>query len=669
MADSCLQGTLAFVGDHHDKGTPRCGVHMETAVGKNNGTVGGFTYFECPDNHGVLVPPHKVTVVVPWHRRLSSEQVSVSAARDTDTRATLPGNALSERAPGAGEVDATDLGRKVKVAGYAEIGILQWFGVHVAKGKTTGKLRCGIEFPKAVGKNNGTLNGVEYFKCPDNHVRTVEPPPSPQRTSARACASMLNSHTTHHQAPHPHALLSSLSSQGALVAPAKVTVHDAEPKKKNCKSKAAPKGVPNAVLAADVGSKVTVEGYEGQGTLKFFGNHAEKETLRCGVVFDAPIGKNDGTVGGHRYFECPAGCGILVVPERVSHVGRARSERSGTPAVGKATKQAKATKQRPSSKPPAGPVLTVADIGSTVTVEGYEGQGTLKFVGDHAEKKIPRCGVAFGTPIGKNDGTVGGHKYFECSDGCGVLVAPDKVARSLDELVATMTKGLDGFGLTVNSAGGVSGTYVTNLREGSVSEASFTKAGLDIEDGLRIQSINGVQLIEASKKKCVVELVKTDTITIVLVKSPANYAKLGAAVTEAKRRRSTAEAESLENTAAEAIAAEPDGTFAAAAGDGTTFDEPPALSPTVEADENDENDEAAAPVTQSWTFPPVDDGEVVPAVSSDTADTVSEVLVAVLARGDEEIAPVQPAAEAKLDALDDALNDEGANSDTVQKVA
>jgi len=243
-----------------------------------------------------------------------------------------------------------------------------------------------------------------------------------------------------------------------------------------------------------------------------------------------------------------------------------------------------------------------------------------------------------------------------------VLVAPEKVARSLDELVATMTKGPDGFGLTVNSAAAIPGTYITNLHEGSVSEAAFKKAGLDVEDGLRIHSINGVHLLQASKRKCVVELVKTDTITIVVVKSPANYAELGAAATVAKRRRSTAEAEDLASAAAEAIAADPDGTFAA--GDGTTFDEPPALSPPVEADEDDANDSNDDAVAQSWTFPPADGENGENDASSDTDAPASEALLTVLTRGEEEPAAIQPAAKAELDALDAALSNEGADPNT-----
>ena len=54
-------GTLRFVGKHHVKNVYRCGVELDDNVGKNNGKIGDFTYFETTNNRGVIVSPRKVS--------------------------------------------------------------------------------------------------------------------------------------------------------------------------------------------------------------------------------------------------------------------------------------------------------------------------------------------------------------------------------------------------------------------------------------------------------------------------------------------------------------------------------------------------------------------------------------------------------------------------------
>lgn len=69
-----------------------------------------------------------------------------------------------------------------------------------------------------------------------------------------------------------------------------------------------------------INQRVVVEGYDSLGTLVFYGNHVTKKGKRCGIVLDEPIGRNNGTVGGHKYFECDEGKGILVAPYKVKLV-------------------------------------------------------------------------------------------------------------------------------------------------------------------------------------------------------------------------------------------------------------------------------------------------------------------------------------------------------------
>ena len=69
---------------------------------------------------------------------------------------------------------------------------------------------------------------------------------------------------------------------------------------------------------ADVGKRVSVQGYECKGTLRFFGKHKHTGVLRCGVELDEAVGKNNGTVRGFAYFKCSANHGVLCNPGKVT---------------------------------------------------------------------------------------------------------------------------------------------------------------------------------------------------------------------------------------------------------------------------------------------------------------------------------------------------------------
>jgi len=69
------------------------------------------------------------------------------------------------------------------------------------------------------------------------------------------------------------------------------------------------------------------------------------------------------------------------------------------------------------------------DVGRFCTVDGYDDvEGTLVWLGKHAKNDKPRAGVVFRKPVGKHNGTAGGHKYFECRDKHGALVSLNKVS-------------------------------------------------------------------------------------------------------------------------------------------------------------------------------------------------------------------------------------------------
>uniref|UniRef100_A0A669CPC4 Kinesin family member 13B n=1 Tax=Oreochromis niloticus TaxID=8128 RepID=A0A669CPC4_ORENI len=65
------------------------------------------------------------------------------------------------------------------------------------------------------------------------------------------------------------------------------------------------------------GAYVTV-GNNKAGTVRYIGVTQFAEGVWVGVELDTPIGKNDGSVGGQRYFHCKPGYGVLVRPNRLS---------------------------------------------------------------------------------------------------------------------------------------------------------------------------------------------------------------------------------------------------------------------------------------------------------------------------------------------------------------
>jgi hypothetical protein len=98
--------------------------------------------------------------------------------------------------------------------------------------------------------------------------------------------------------------------------------------------------VPLAISAADVGSRVRVDGYdwfEMYGTLRFYGMNPMAGNIQCGVEMDSAVGEHNGCVKGRIYFKCEPKHGVLVAPTKLTLETVAAAAATATAATAAAT--------------------------------------------------------------------------------------------------------------------------------------------------------------------------------------------------------------------------------------------------------------------------------------------------------------------------------------------
>uniref|UniRef100_A0A8D8UKG3 Restin homolog n=1 Tax=Cacopsylla melanoneura TaxID=428564 RepID=A0A8D8UKG3_9HEMI len=193
-----------------------------------------------------------------------------------------------------------------------------------------------------------------------------------------------------------------------------------------------------------IGDRVYVGGTK-SGRIAYIGETKFAPGDWAGIVLDDPVGKNDGTVGQCRYFQCDAKHGIFSRLTRltrtpldmppppatptpssyrgmeagggfVSPTGSARSLSFSTPGPGST---------------PAGKGSDIR-LGDRVIVMSAQGSktGVLRFKGTTQFAQGEWCGVELDEPVGKNDGTVEGVRYFQCEPRFGLFSPVHKVSKS-----------------------------------------------------------------------------------------------------------------------------------------------------------------------------------------------------------------------------------------------
>ncbi|KAG1711215.1 CAP-Gly domain-containing linker protein 1 [Nymphon striatum] len=193
-----------------------------------------------------------------------------------------------------------------------------------------------------------------------------------------------------------------------------------------------------------IGDRVWVGGTK-PGYIQFIGDTKFAPGEWAGIVLDEPIGKNDGSLGGIRYFMCEPKRGVFSRLTKLTRDGASTESGHRSSPKSSILSDGEDVQTRRVSSPTNGVVLTSSTtttvkhdalpassgnvrIGDRILVGGTKA-GVLRYMGTTDFATGQWCGVELDEPLGKNDGTVAGKKYFDCKTKYGLFAPIHKVSK------------------------------------------------------------------------------------------------------------------------------------------------------------------------------------------------------------------------------------------------
>ncbi|XP_039992667.1 CAP-Gly domain-containing linker protein 4-like isoform X1 [Xiphias gladius] len=427
-------GTLRFCGSTEFSGGLWAGVELDKPEGKNDGSVAGVQYFTCRIKHGIFAPLSKISKPLERHKTSTTK---------TSTPIRPPRR-----------IDLSRITSKINT------GLSPSVKKPIDNQKSTPGPNQGTKGDASVTKT-GVLSrslSSSSSSLDSRHGPGVRPRPLPrQRLPARQRRERvsLSPRTT------PSPALLSYSGTTVLTAA-------------GLRSRT-PSASSSACEGPEVrlGERVLVVGQR-TGVVQFYGKTSFAPGLWLGIELDKPSGKNDGSVGGVRYFSCPTKHGIFAPPSRVQRIhgsvdclSELSSSRLSHPFSGESsafiartirrsfsTSSAIATPKETSRRSPVarrrwsnlsgvssgapGKVAgsspsAISDgqvrlhVGMQVLLNSANEMAFIRYLGTADFAPGLWLGLELRSPKGKNDGSVGGRRYFTCRPSHGVLVRPSRV--------------------------------------------------------------------------------------------------------------------------------------------------------------------------------------------------------------------------------------------------